>query len=137
MAFSNGENDSGEMADINIVPFVDVMLVLLVIFMVAAPLSIGGIGIKLPTSRAKTAPVDQKRVILSVDSSGSYFLDKLRIETPGLEQKLKAIFEVREKKSLYIRADRNVRYGAVVDAMSAAKLAGVVKISMLTKSRNR
>ena len=135
MAFNTNDSDSQDLADINIVPLVDVMLVLLVIFMVTAPLSIGGIGVNLPKSKVKIGALDQKRVILSVDKKGSFYLDKLKIERKQLEAKLKAVFEFREPKSLYIRADRGVHYGAVVDAMSAAKVAGVAKISMLTKSQ--
>lgn len=135
MAFQIKDEDTEELADINVVPLVDVMLVLLIIFMVAAPLSIGGINIALPTSKAKTVSVDEDRVVLSVTKTGEFYIDKLRIESPKLQQKLRAIYEFRKKKSLYIRADRGVQYGAVVDAMSAAKLAGVGKISMLTKTK--
>ncbi len=134
MAFNLKDNESAELADINVVPLVDVMLVLLIIFMVTAPLSIGGINIALPTSKAKSVAIDEDRIVLSVNKSGAYYLDKLAIPAEALEEKLRAIYQFRKNKSLYIRADESVQYGAVVDAMSAGKLAGVTKISMLTKT---
>lgn len=135
MAFGNlnGSDDQNQdLAEINIIPLVDVMLVLLIIFMVAAPLSITGIKVNLPTSAAKGAHVDEGRIILTVSKSGNYYLEKTKIDNSNLRQKLVAIFENRKKKQLFIRADRKVPYGSVVDAMSAAKLAGVSKMSMLT-----
>ncbi len=127
-------DDHEDLAEINIIPLVDVMLVLLIIFMVTAPLSIGGIKVDLPVSKAKGTNVDQDRVVLSVNKAGQYYLDKVQIADPMLEEKFKAIYQFREKKELYIRADLGVPYGKVVYAMSAAKLAGVTKLAMLTTS---
>jgi biopolymer transport protein TolR len=135
MAFGNLDgsgDDNQDLAEINIIPLVDVMLVLLIIFMVAAPLSITGIKVNLPTSAAKGSHVDEGRVILSISSKGDYYLEKTKIENKNLTSKLSAVFENRNKKQLFIRADRGVKYGRVVDAMSSAKLAGVSKMSMLT-----
>lgn len=135
MAFqiNNQDEDNQDMVDINIIPLVDVMLVLLIIFMVTAPLSIGGINVQLPFSKAKGGSIDEDRIVLSINNQGEYYLDKLQIPSAALEERMKAIYEFREKKELYIRADRGVQYGKVVDAMSAAKLAGVGKMSMLTQ----
>ena len=130
----NGDNE--DLAEINMIPLVDVMLVLLIIFMVAAPLSISGIRVDLPTSRAKGVNVDEQRVILTIDKSGKYFIDKLAIASDELAPKLKAIFLNRERKELYIRADAKVPYGKVIDAMSTAKLIGVQKLAMLTTPPN-
>ncbi|MDD9951169.1 MAG: biopolymer transporter ExbD [Zetaproteobacteria bacterium] len=130
------EADIGEYADlaeINIVPLVDIMLVLLVVFMVAAPLSISGIQVKLPESNAGGQAAAEGPVILSIDAQGSFFLDKLKVPEQELEGRLQAIFKSREQKSLYIRADKQVIYFHVVDAMTAAKKAGVRKLSVLTK----
>jgi biopolymer transport protein TolR len=131
----NHEDDSGAMADINIVPLVDVMLVLLIIFMVTAPLSIGGINVNLPSSKARSAGIPENRVILSISSKGDYFVEKVAIPSATLDQRMLEIFQNREKKELFIRADKGVIYEKVVNAMSAAKLAGVSKISMLTESK--
>jgi biopolymer transport protein TolR len=125
--------DDGDMAEINIIPLVDVMLVLLIIFMVAAPLSISGIRVDLPKSAAKGTTVDENRIVLSVSGGGEFFVDKVNVPSSSLVSKLKAIYQYRQKKELYIRADRAVTYGRVVEAMSAAKLAGVTKIAMLTQ----
>lgn len=139
MAFhlKNDEGDEGSIAEINIIPLVDVMLVLLIIFMVTAPLSIGGIKIDLPYSKAKGGSVDENRIVLTVTDQGEFYFDKLKVLPTHLEEKMRAIYEFREKKELYIRADRTTEYGRVVDAMSAAKLAGVGKISMLTQPPKR
>lgn len=131
-AGDGGSDEHGDLAEINIIPLVDIMLVLLIIFMVAAPLSISGIGVNLPQSKATGVSVDQTRIILSVDAKGGYYIDKANIADEQLEARMLAIFSVREKKELYIRADKSVPYGKVIEAMSAAKLAGVHKISMLT-----
>lgn len=128
------DDDAGQMADINIVPLVDVMLVLLIIFMVTAPLSIGGINVDLPSSKARSTGMAEDRVVLSINTKGQYFIEKLEVPAGVLEKRLQEIYQNREKKELYIRADKSVVYGKVVDAMSAAKLAGVTKISMLTQA---
>lgn len=129
------EDETGAMADINIVPLVDVMLVLLIIFMVTAPLSIGGININLPSSKARSTAVAENRVVLSINSKGDYFLEKVGIPGEVLETRLGEIYANREKKEIYIRADKAVVYEKVVNAMSAARLAGVTKISMLTEAK--
>lgn len=130
---TDDDDFDGDIADINIVPLVDVMLVLLIIFMVTAPLSIGGISVKLPTSKARSASVANDRVVLSINQQGLFFIEKMQVSKKHLEKRLKAIYEFRDKKDLYIRADKRVIYRHVVDAMSAAKVAGVSKISMLTE----
>lgn len=129
------DGDNEDLAEINIIPLVDVMLVLLIIFMVTAPLSIGGIKVDLPISKARGSSVDEDRVVLSINKNGAYFFDKVQIAESALEVKFKALYEHRQKKELYIRADQAVSYGKVVYAMSAAKLAGVTKLSMLTNSQ--
>ena len=133
---SNSE-DNDDVAEINIIPLVDVMLVLLIIFMVTAPLSIGGIKVDLPLSKAKGTSVDEDRIVLSINKGGSYYLEKQQIADATLEAKFKAIYEYRQKKELYIRADTGVQYGKVVFAMSAAKIAGVTKLAMLTNSQGQ
>lgn len=131
---SDGEDENGAMADINIVPLVDVMLVLLIIFMVTAPLSIGGINVDLPSSKARSRDMAEDRVVLSINQKGEYFIEKMEVPAGVLDIRLKELYQQREKKELYIRADKAVVYGRVVDAMSAAKLAGVTRISMLTQA---
>jgi biopolymer transport protein TolR len=131
---SDGDDENGSIADINIVPLVDVMLVLLIIFMVTAPLSIGGINVDLPSSKARSRDMAEDRVVLSINQKGEYFIEKMEVPAGVLDIRLKELYQQREKKELYIRADKAVVYGRVVDAMSAAKLAGVTRISMLTQA---
>ncbi len=133
MNFNQGDDSASDFADINVIPLVDVLLVLLIIFMVAAPISIGGINIELPVSKARGTISDEDRVVLSVNREGEFWMDKSRIPPAALPEKLKAMYQFREKKEIFIRADRDVIYSAVIDAMSAAKGAGVTKISMLTQ----
>ena len=138
MAFSMGNNnDDDDLAEINIVPLVDVMLVLLIIFMVAAPLSIGGINVNLPKSKARGSNISHDRIVLSINAKGSYFIEKMKIPETELQKRIFAIYEFRDEKDLYIRADTGVQYGRVVYAMSAAKLAGVTKLAMLTQPPGR
>ena len=136
MAFNLNNNDNSEnsdLAEINIVPLVDVMLVLLIIFMVAAPLSISGIQVKLPTSKSKGEAISSEKLILSINESGDYYIEKNKISPNNLTRYLKDLFAQKKSNHLYIRADRNVPYGTVVDAMGLAKLAGAEKLGMLTR----
>jgi biopolymer transport protein TolR len=139
MAFNLGKSDgeNEDLAEINIIPLVDVMLVLLIIFMVTAPLSIGGISVNLPSSKAKGGKISEDRVVLSVTNQGEFYIEKLKIAPESLEARIRAIYQFRENKDLYIRADRDVPYGRVVDAMTAAKIGGVTKLSMLTQAGNK
>src|SRR3954468_10600579 len=108
MAFGRvGASKSDEhedMAEINIIPLVDVMLVLLIIFMVTAPLSIGGIKIDLPSTKAKGTNVDEDRVVLTITKAGEYFVNTDKWPDATLEAKFQAVYASRDKKELYIRA---------------------------------
>ena len=130
--FSSENEEYAPLAEINIIPLVDVMLVLLIIFMVAAPLSISGIGVQLPRVSAKGAQVENSRLILTINKKGEYFIEKMSMNSENLALRMQSIFANRSSKKLYIRADRKVIYEKVVYAMSAAKQAGVEKISILT-----
>jgi biopolymer transport protein TolR len=130
---SSSDELGSDFADINVIPLVDVLLVLLIIFMVAAPISIGGINIDLPLSKAKGSLSDEDRVIVSINKDGDYYMDKSQIPSSAIGAKLKAVYMHRQKREIFIRADRSVEYSHVVDVMSAARLAGVTRISMLTQ----
>lgn len=130
----NSSDDLGsDIAEINVIPLVDVLLVLLIIFMVAAPISIGGMNIDLPTSKARGTLSDEDRVVVTISKDGDYFIDKVQIPNSALGAKLKAVYQYKDKKEIFIRADKSVVYSSVIDAMSAARLAGVTRISMLTQ----
>lgn len=132
LGLGSEQKEHADLAEINMIPLVDVMLVLLIIFMVAAPLSISGIKVNLPVSKAKGVAVQDQKTILSIDKDGNYFIDKVGVKPAELGAKLAAIFEFKEAKELYIRADTQVSYGKVVEAMSIAKLSGIHRMAMLT-----
>lgn len=123
------------LAEINIVPLVDIMLVLLIIFMVTAPLLQQGIDIDLPEVNASAVSAAKEDFILSIDNDGKIFLgdDKKTVYTlQTLEDKLKAIFENKEKKEIYLRADRDIQYGYVVQVMALSQKAGIERVGMIT-----
>ena len=121
----------GGMNEINVTPLIDVMLVLLVIFMVTAPLLTTGVHVDLP--KVKSAPMqmdDAKRLVI-VTADEHVYLGKDEI-TGAVEDKLKTNARLQEEKELYVQADENVKYGAVIPARAAARSAGVEKLGMVT-----
>lgn len=130
---SSSDELGSDIAEINVIPLVDVLLVLLIIFMVAAPISIGGINIDLPTSKAKGTISDEDRIVLTINRDGNFFIEKSEIPASALQATLTAKYQYRQKKEIFIRADKSALYSHVVDAMSAARIAGVTRISMLTQ----
>jgi biopolymer transport protein TolR len=128
------------MSEINVVPYIDVMLVLLVIFMITAPLLSQGVKVELP--RAAAQPVesqDQETLVVTVDRQGNYFLDDRRISSEELRRKVAAILRLRPKTPVLIRGDRQANYGEVVKAMTLLQSAGAPSVGLLTEpppSRN-
>lgn len=127
----NSENKS--MADINVTPLVDVMLVLLIIFMVTAPMLSMGIDVNLPRVKSKTVDLAEEKLILSINENKEIFLNKTRMSLQDLNTKLAAIFEQRVDREIFLRADKNVSYGFVVEVMSEIRKAGVDKLGMITE----
>jgi biopolymer transport protein TolR len=121
-------------AEINITPFVDVMLVLLIIFMVAAPMMQQGIDVDLPETTTQPLRVRDNPLILTVKSNGKYFLGRSEIPEADLVSKLEAIFEARGTKEIYLRADKTSPYGTVVKAMAAARQAGSDRMGIVTEA---
>lgn len=119
------------MAEINVVPLVDVVLVLLIIFMVTAPMLYRGMDIKLPTSASNTIKPEE-RLVLTIERDQKLYLDKDRVSPVQLESRLRAAKQRNREVSVFLRADREVPYGTVVQVMDGVKQAGIDKLGMVT-----
>ena len=133
MAMSTSGSGSGSLlTEINVTPLVDVMLVLLIIFMVTAPMLQTGVDVNLPEAKAQTIPDDEGKLILTVTKDKRVFLGKLQIAWDQVEQTLKSNAKLNADRELYLHADKNLYYGDVVKIMAAVKQAGVDKLGMVT-----
>jgi biopolymer transport protein TolR len=125
------------MAEINVTPMVDVMLVLLIIFMVSAPLLTVGVPIDLPQTQAKSLGQDKEPLAVSVDTKGKVFLQNTEISMDELVPKLKAITAARGGKNaeerIYVRGDRKVDYGTVMKVMGRLSAAGFARVALVTE----
>jgi biopolymer transport protein TolR len=121
------------LSEINVTPFVDVMLVLLIIFMVTAPMMQQGVDVDLPETTTQPMRMKDEPLILSVQKSGKYFLGRTEVPLADLTEKLEAIFEGRDSKEIFLRADTGAQYGVVVKALAAAREAGATKLGMVTE----
>ncbi len=134
MEFSNNSRDrSGPMSQINVTPFVDVMLVLLIIFMVTAPMMQQGVQVNLPKAATKALTAQEQAIVVSIDKSGRTFIDKNEIPVSDLKPRLVELIASRSKKEVFLKADQDVPYGLVVKAMAEIKGAGVEKLGMVTE----
>lgn len=130
-------------SDINVVPYIDVMLVLLVIFMVAAPLMVQGVVINLPETNSKAIPVkNSEPLIISVDANGNYFLEIESVQGMSLElntliNKINKIIEADPSIQIVLRGDSNVKYEYIVSLMSDLQNLGISNIGLITKSPSR
>jgi len=133
MAMSTGGGGGGSMlTDINVTPLVDVMLVLLIIFMVTAPMLQTGVDVDLPEAKAQTIPDDEGKLILTVTKDKRVFLGKLQIPWDDVEKILRGNAKLNADHELYLHADKGLYYGDVVKIMAAVKQAGVDKLGMVT-----
>jgi biopolymer transport protein TolR len=132
MAFSRNSNDT-LLSDINVTPFVDVMLVLLIIFMVTAPMMVQGVNVSLPeTENADNIATEEDQLIVSIDKDNKILINDFEVGIDFLKEKLEAIFKSRSTKNVFLKADKNIPYGTVVRVMSEIKGAGVEKLGMVT-----
>ena len=120
-------------SEINVTPFVDVMLVLLIIFMVTAPMMQQGVDVDLPKTTTQNLRIRDEPLIITVQKGGKYFLARTEVSRDELGVKLKAILEGLDDKEVFLRADTDAEYGAVVKALAAARLAGATKLGMVTE----
>ena len=134
MAGGVDEGADGAFSGINVTPLVDVMLVLLVIFMVTAPMMQQGVAVDLPNAAGAALPQEETVLMVSVTVDGQLFLNDTKMELGSLTEKLLAIREEKPATVVYLRADNDASYGAVVSVMAALKRAGIHKLGMITET---
>ncbi len=127
-------NQSALLSEINVTPFVDVMLVLLIVFMVAAPMMVQGVDVALPQTHHATS-LDQAEdpLVVVIDHNGMITINETPVDVEGLGERLGYIFENRSSNNVFLRADTNVAYGKVVLVMSEIKSAGVQQLGVVTE----
>ena len=121
-------------SEINVTPFVDVMLVLLVIFMVTAPLLYQGVDVNLPETNTQPLRLQNEPLVLSVQKNGDVYIGRKTIAFDELREKLEALFESRDSTELFLRADREAPYGLVVRAIAVARQAGSTRLGIVTEA---
>ena len=129
---SLGGNNDRLMSEINVTPFVDVMLVLLIIFMVTAPMMIQGVDVSLPEATSGPLESKQEQLIVTIDQNNQVYVNDFRVGVEGLKEKLIQITKNQKADEIYLRADKTVAYGMVVYVMSEIKGAGIEKLGMIT-----
>ena len=134
MAFNTG-NQNGLMAEINVTPMVDVMLVLLIIFMVTAPMMVQGMDVNLPQVTTQAIDSKDERLVISINANGEIFLGDLETPQPveDLSFKIKRQLEVIKTDRVYLRADRDIPYGLVAQIMGQVRAAGVTNLGLVTE----
>ena len=129
----SGGNDNDTMSEINVTPFVDVMLVLLVIFMVTAPMMTQGMMVELPKAEANSLPQSEKQLNLTITEDGQFYINKEPLSGTEMQTKLSALAQVSADRDVLINADGRVPYQKVAELMSIATQAGFTKIGMITQ----
>ena len=129
---NNQQNDRGLLSEINVTPLVDVMLVLLIIFMVTAPMLQQGIDVDLPNVVAKDIPVREEKLVLTITKKREIFINEHPVEILRLREKLEKLYKNRAAKEIFLRADENVPYGFVVKTMAEIREAGIARLGMIT-----
>jgi biopolymer transport protein TolR len=121
------------MSDINVTPFVDVMLVLLIIFMVTAPMMMEGVEVNLPKTTTKNIKTPEDPLVLTVTKNKEIMLEKTKLRLEDIETKIGSILKYRKDNQILLKADKDVPYGFVVQVMAGVKRAGVDKLGMITE----
>lgn len=130
---NSGNGSKRFMSDINVTPFVDVMLVLLIIFMVTAPMMMEGVEVNLPQTTAKNIKTEEDPLILTVNAKREISLEKHIIKLEELETKLESILRHRRDKEVLLKADRDLPYGFVINVIAGIKRAGIDRLGMITE----
>jgi len=134
MAVDTSSQQNGTtISQINVTPLVDVMLVLLVIFMVTAPIIQQGVQVNLPQAKAGAIPGKEEQLVVAITRNGRIYLNDNPMTLPELGKKLRAISKIQRDKEVYLRADQDVRYGIVIRTIAEIKQAGIEKLGMVTR----
>jgi biopolymer transport protein TolR len=128
-----GDNHDSLMSEINVTPFVDVMLVLLIIFMVTAPMMMQGMDVALPQVTSKPLETKEEHLMITLSKEGQIYINDFQVTLDTLQDKLAKILQGRSSPDVYLKADREVPYGVVAQAMAQIKDAGVEKLGMVTE----
>ncbi|MGD1969892.1 MAG: ExbD/TolR family protein [Desulfobacterales bacterium] len=128
-----GDKNGQLMSDINVTPFVDVMLVLLIIFMVTAPMMMQGMDVALPETTAEPLESEKEHLIITLNTQNEVFINDFKVSVDGLGEKLKNILEGRAEREVFLKADKAITWGIVAQVMAEIKGAGVEKLGMVTE----
>ncbi len=120
-------------SEINVTPFVDVMLVLLIVFMVTAPLLTVGVPVDLPKTKAKSIAESEEPLVITVNAEGIVFIQDTEVEIENLVPRLKAITVNKADTRIYVRGDKSVNYGRVMEVMGTINVAGFTRVAMITE----
>ena len=121
------------MSEINVTPFVDVMLVLLIIFMVTAPMMMQGVDVNLPHTKTQPIASEEERLVISITGKREIYLNEYKISLDTLQRKLQTIFQNRPDRAVFLRADEALPYGFVMEVMAAVRQSGMTRIGMVTE----
>jgi biopolymer transport protein TolR len=133
-AMKSADEENRLMSEINVTPFVDVMLVLLIIFMVTAPLLQYGVEVDLPESSREPLEIPKEQVVLSISKDRTIHVDRYKTSLSELGQKLEAIYKGKQRKEIFLQADKSVPYGFVVQTMAVIRAAGIDQMGLITES---
>ena len=133
MAFKFNKSSKEPMSEINVTPFVDVMLVLLIIFMVTAPLLTVGVQVDLPETSADTLPEESEPLTLTINSKGEVFIQETKIEFDNLIKKILAVSNNRTDTRIYVRGDKTINYGRVLEVMGKLSGSGFTKVALISE----
>jgi biopolymer transport protein TolR len=129
----SGDNQDSLMSEINVTPFVDVMLVLLIIFMVTAPMMMQGMDVALPQVTSKPLETKEDHLMITLNKDGQIYINDFLVTLDTLQDKLAKIIQGRANPDVYLKADREVPYGMVAQAMAQIKDAGIERLGMVTE----
>jgi biopolymer transport protein TolR len=130
---TSGGKHSEMMSDINVTPLVDVMLVLLIIFMVTAPMMIQGLDVDLPEATARPIDSEKEHLVITINKDQQVYINDFEVTVEFLRDKLMKVLQGRSDRDVYLKADKNIPYGIVVQVMAEIKGAGVEQLGMITE----